>query len=284
MARGLGAVLAPAILLTAMSATLASAQTYGPYPEQTFKTCGDLKSHTAVAIMHGGWNLTDNSPAEVDVDKVCAYVASHGAFGITFGYRLTPTSGWPAQLQDAQLMVRWLRYHGYKEVGAVGLSSGAYNMVDADLVQKTLGNSATDPRSESALYPLRSSSPDWVVAISPFSDLTDPTLYPAAIDGLIRNLPFTNRNTAQIIASPISRVRSDAAPMIVIHGTADTVVPMAQSEQLTEAIEKVGGRVTFVKTPYRHVFQALTPYQIHTILNWVGACIAHSVGTVCRIG
>jgi dipeptidyl aminopeptidase/acylaminoacyl peptidase len=40
--------------------------------------------------------------------------------------------------------------------------------------------------------------------------------------------------------SPINWVRKDAPPFLLIHGTADGLVPFEQSEQMCEALKKVG--------------------------------------------
>jgi len=49
--------------------------------------------------------------------------------------------------------------------------------------------------------------------------------------------------TAQ--ANPITHVRSDAAPFVVIHGDADPLVPYGQSVILVEALQRAGVPVTF---------------------------------------
>jgi len=49
-----------------------------------------------------------------------------------------------------------------------------------------------------------------------------------------------NDERALAVASPISYVTSAAAPFLLIHGTADTVVPYVQSEVLTKALTDAG--------------------------------------------
>src|SRR5262245_52026735 len=41
-------------------------------------------------------------------------------------------------------------------------------------------------------------------------------------------------------ANPINYVSKDAAPFLILHGDADPLVPLAQSELLQEALKKVG--------------------------------------------
>lgn len=51
-------------------------------------------------------------------------------------------------------------------------------------------------------------------------------------------------------ASPINYVHANEPPMLVVHGTADRLVPYLQSEVLVEAMEKVG-----------------TPFYFHTVVG-----------------
>jgi dipeptidyl aminopeptidase/acylaminoacyl peptidase len=45
-------------------------------------------------------------------------------------------------------------------------------------------------------------------------------------------------------ANPITYVSKDAAPFLIFHGDKDTLVPIGQSELLTEALKKAGVEVT----------------------------------------
>jgi acetyl esterase/lipase len=47
-------------------------------------------------------------------------------------------------------------------------------------------------------------------------------------------------------ASPVSHVHKDAAPCLLLHGTADAVVPVEQSRLLAEKLLKVGAQVTLL--------------------------------------
>ena len=46
-------------------------------------------------------------------------------------------------------------------------------------------------------------------------------------------------------ASPLSYVAKDVAPFLIIHGDKDSLLPLAQSEMLAEALQKAGAEVTF---------------------------------------
>jgi len=47
--------------------------------------------------------------------------------------------------------------------------------------------------------------------------------------------------------SPLSHADNADAPILLIHGTDDTVVPIEQSEDMSDALKAAGKPVTFVK-------------------------------------
>ena len=49
--------------------------------------------------------------------------------------------------------------------------------------------------------------------------------------------------------SPVAHVHAGAPPFLLLHGTADTVVPYAQSELLAEALRAVGADVRLEPVP-----------------------------------
>jgi dipeptidyl aminopeptidase/acylaminoacyl peptidase len=50
-------------------------------------------------------------------------------------------------------------------------------------------------------------------------------------------------------ASPVSHVTAEAAPLLLVHGTADDAVPFAQSEELVAAYRRAGAPIELVAVP-----------------------------------
>jgi len=50
-------------------------------------------------------------------------------------------------------------------------------------------------------------------------------------------------------ASPVAHVRAGAPPVLLMHGTADDLVPAAQSIRLAEALGRAGARVELELVP-----------------------------------
>jgi dipeptidyl aminopeptidase/acylaminoacyl peptidase len=55
-------------------------------------------------------------------------------------------------------------------------------------------------------------------------------------------------------ASPVFRSGKDTAPVLIVHGTRDELVPMAQAEEFAAALDKAGVQEELVKVDDGHVF------------------------------
>jgi acetyl esterase/lipase len=54
-------------------------------------------------------------------------------------------------------------------------------------------------------------------------------------------------------ASPIARVRPDAPPFLVVHGTADTVIPVGEAREFVERLRAVSrASVGYLELPGAH--------------------------------
>jgi dipeptidyl aminopeptidase/acylaminoacyl peptidase len=58
-----------------------------------------------------------------------------------------------------------------------------------------------------------------------------------------------NREAVAKSVSPITYVRKDAPPILLIHGDHDLVVPYAQAKRMHDALDKVGATNTLITIP-----------------------------------
>lgn len=59
--------------------------------------------------------------------------------------------------------------------------------------------------------------------------------------------------------SPLVRIPGDTPPMLIVHGTRDTLVPVGEAEQFVDALRAAGRPVEFVPVPgAQHAFDAVT--------------------------
>ncbi len=198
----------------------------------------------AVVFIHGGgWVGGDKK----DMRDLAIGGAKLGFVTFSINYRLATDSGnhWPAQLDDSQRAVRWVRANAAKygvdpdRLGALGASAGGHLVT-------YLGTAETRDNSDTALAGY-SSRVECVVDMFGPSDLTDdfaPKVKSgAAVNELIRKflgVPAAELPQAEKDASPLFRVTAKSAPFLIFHGSVDDLVPLDQSQRLDEALHKAG--------------------------------------------
>lgn len=215
----------------------------GPYP--------------AVLLLHGGaWRTrshTDLSrpgrdPNGNPIPGFIEQIAARGYVVATAAYRFAPKHKFPAQLDDARTAVRFLRANAKKynlnpdRLGVGGFSSGGHLALLLALADRP-------PLPAGAEYPDQS---DRVRCVLSWAGPTDLKLY-AASPGLEEAymVPFLGeecRTDPAVYrrASPISYVSKDDPPVLLVHGTADLMVPVIHSERLEEKLRAAGVPVELV--------------------------------------
>jgi acetyl esterase/lipase len=206
----------------------------------------------AIVLIHGGgW---------VDADKSTMrgmgnFLARSGFVAASVDYRLLHgnENRWPAQLDDVQRAVRWLRANSGKynidpnHIGAFGHSAGAQ-------LAALLGMEQTRDNTDRALAKY-SSRVQAVVDVSGPSDFLkdhDPdgdAFLAVFLGGTYDKVPDVWRD-----ASPVSHVAKSDAPFLIVHGTQDQSVPIAQAQELYEKLKQAGVQVSFIKLDDGHMF------------------------------
>ncbi|MGB9253639.1 MAG: alpha/beta hydrolase, partial [Candidatus Korobacteraceae bacterium] len=177
----------------------------------------------AIVLIHGGgWVDFDKST----MSRMGNFLAQAGFVAASVDYRLLRgnENRWPAQLDDVQRSVRWLRANAGKynidphHIGAFGHSAGAQ-------LAALLGMEETRDNSDPALAKY-SSRVQAVVDVSGPSDFlknqdADSDAFLAIFfGGSYDKIPDVWRD-----ASPVSHVAKSDAPFLIVHGTQDQSVP-----------------------------------------------------------
>ncbi len=202
--------------------------------------------HPCVVCLHGGaWKFGNKKSlsraGRDDVTEVAPSarvsliesLAAQGYVAVSVGYRLMPKAKFPAQIEDAKTAVRFLRTNAKTlaidpdRIAALGFSAGGHLAALLGTTDKSVG-------FDGPLYPDQSSAVQCVVD---FFGPTDLTLY-AEAEGIekaymVPLLGSRYRAKPEVYrkASPLEHVSKAAPPFLILHGTADVIVPIIHSER-----------------------------------------------------
>ncbi len=211
----------------------------------------DLRA--AVILIHGGtWVGGDKE----NLRAMGMFLARCDFVAFSVDYRLLHAGQnlWPAQLDDVQRAVRWIRANAARyqvdpdRIGAWGHSAGAQ-------LAALLGMESTRDNSDPALAKY-SSTVQAVVDVSGPTDFTtqrdpdDEAFLVAFFGGDYAHDGEIWRN-----ASPAFHVSKKTAPFLILHGTRDEDVPMEQAQELVDKLKQAGVPVKFVQVEDVHTFQ-----------------------------
>lgn len=206
----------------------------------------------AVILVHGGgWTSFDKSTMQ----GMGNFLARHGYVVFAVDYRLFADgkNSWPAQLDDVQRAVRWIRANAAKynidpnHIGAFGHSAGAQ-------LAALLGMEETRDNSDRALAKYSSRVQAVVDASGPtdFTTIHDPDSTVFLTKFLAAD--YTKHPQIWREASPAFHVAKTDAPFLIVHGTQDDSVPIAQAQELHEKLQAAGVPVSLVLMNDGHVF------------------------------
>ena len=259
---------------------------YGPAPLETLDLCQPVGAPTplpGLVLIHGGSSTVGDKRAEFDVQgdtllDLCMGLASQGFVVASINYRLAHADPWPAQIEDAQLAVRWLRAHkdefhiDGRRLCSVGLSSGAYLAVFLGALTKTLpGDRASELADQSSQT---SCVADFYGPVDLATWYTSTPESQPEIRDLLHQATPQSDPTLYRTASPLYAITAASAPMVIVQGTNDTTVPEAQSRALEQALRQRQVETQYISYPGEHVFAGLASDQVRAILRQVVAFIS----------
>jgi acetyl esterase/lipase len=194
-----------------------------------------------IAIVSGGWQSSVEL-SRLIVDGHLSPLLNEKGFTV-FAVRHGSSPRYPmsAIVADMRRAVRFIRQHA-GEYGVDPNRIGVYGGSAGGQLALLLGTTADsgDPSDSDAVL-RESSRVAAVVAYFPPTDLSrfaNKRSFPATA-------ALTEAEAAQY--SPIRFVSPGAAPSLIVHGDADTVVPMVEGETMHEALTKAGVVASFIR-------------------------------------
>lgn len=210
-----------------------------------------------VHIHGGGWIGGSKYPCAVAPMVLRGYAVA------SVEYRFSQKAKFPAQIQDCQAAIRWLRAHAKEyhldpeHVGVVGGSAGGHL---SSLVGTSGGKNA---------FPKIGGNEEQSDKVQAVCDIFGPSdfsmvVQQAADDKNVKNIfqfntpadPYSSLIGTKLddkakadAVSPVHYVSKDNPPFVILHGTHDTLVPYAQSEEFEAVLKEKGVAVWLQKLP-----------------------------------
>ena len=199
-----------------------------------------------VVMFHGGgWVQGTPTQARGDLEPFLAA----GWAGVTPTYRLAPRDRAPAALEDAECALRWVGVHAGEygldadRIVVAGYSAGGYLALMLGMASESTAfahNCSGSRRPRVAM----------VVSLAGITDpaelLTGAGRRQWAVDWVG---PAVRPDSVPAAWSPLRSVHAGAAPVVMLHGDRDDVVPYAQSVALHRMLDRLGVANRLVTLP-----------------------------------
>lgn len=189
----------------------------------------------AVVIIHGGgWSGGKRDAArEINIGST---LARNGYIGMSIDYKLSynKQAVWPTNLWDCKIAVRWLRVNAGKlgvdpdRIGVIGGSAGGHLSAMMALTMPEDGLDPTEPYGNVSC------------AVKCGIDLYGPADLATYHDVGMLGKTFAEAPELYRKASPVTYIRSNSPPILILHGTADTTVKVRQSEIFAAKLKEAG--------------------------------------------
>ncbi|OBK44743.1 alpha/beta hydrolase [Mycobacterium kubicae] len=229
---------------------------YGDHPAQLLDVWRrkDLPSTPAPVMIFVPGGAWIHGSRAIQGYALMSRLAELGWVCLSIDYRVSPHHRWPRHIVDVKTAIAWARANVDKFGGdrtfitIAGCSAGGH-------LSALAGLTANDPKFEAELPEGSDTSVDAVVGIYGRYDFEDRSTPERArfVDFLERVVVKRSIDRHPEVfrdASPIARVHTNAPPFLVIHGSRDTVIPVAQARSFVERLRAVSrSLVAYVELP-----------------------------------
>ena len=222
---------------------------YGPRPSQLLDVWRreDLPAEPAPVLIFVPGGAWVHGSRLLQGYALMSHLAELGWVCLSIDYRVAPHHPWPSHITDVKTAIAWARanvdkFGGDRNFVVIGGTSAGGHLA------ALAGLTANDPEMQGELPEGSDTSVDAVVGIYGRYDFEDRStvervrfvdfLERVVVKRKIAKHPDIFRN-----ASPIHRVHADAPPFLVVHGSGDSVIPVAQARSFVERLRATSGSV-----------------------------------------
>ena len=219
-----------------------------------YKPCDAGKGKGIIDVISGGWNASEGRQNEHKAAGLYDILTAHGYTVFCVRPGSLPNFTGLEMVDNLQRGVRWVKEHAKeynvdpKRLGMIGASAGGH----LDLLSMTRPKDG-DPKASDPLL-RHDSRVKAVVALFPPTDFLNWGGGPAPIDKsaeLLFSGGVKDKTREQIDAalkelSPLHHVTAGEPPVLLIHGDADPIVPLQQSQAMEKALKEKGNEVTLI--------------------------------------
>lgn len=190
-------------------------------------------------IHGGGWVIGNKDQQGI---PLMLHMAARGWVCVAINYPLSPRARWPEHLIAVKRAVQWIREHG-GEYGAdpsfLAVTGGSAGGHLAAMLALTAGDASLQPGFADVDTSVQACVPHY--GVYDFTDSSN-TSATQRLDALLSRYVMSPDAVFPDdfqTASPQFRVRADAPPFLVIHGTNDTLVPVGEARAFVRRLREV---------------------------------------------
>lgn len=239
-----------------------------------------------VLQVHGGaWVAGDKREQGI---PLLTHLAANGWVGFNANYRLSPHATFPDQLVDLKRALAWVKDHAAEyggDPGFVAVTGGSAGGHLTALLALTANDPEYQPGFEQADTSVQAAIPFYGVY-----DFTNRlgTWAPWFVHDFLRKhvmkSAIEDDPEAFDKASPLSRVRVDAPPFFVVHGSIDTLAPVADARRFVEDLRRVSrSPVLYAEMAgAQHAFEVFPSFRTARVIEAVERFLHHLHGEYRR--
>ena len=251
----------------------------------------DRKAPVLVQVHGGGWITGDK---EGQAYPLLAHLVERGWVCVSVTYRLSPRSGWPDHIVDVKRALAWVKANIADHGGDpdwVAITGGSAGGHLCSLAALTPNDPQFQPGFEDCDTSVRAGVPFYGVYDWTNRDGTGRDDLLEVLEKWVVKKPFAEARDIYEQASSMTHVSGEAVPLMFLHGSNDSLVPVEQARSMVDLVRKESSNPTvYVELPgAQHAFDVFASkrtqavvYGIERFLNVIRAETQHGQPAVAQ--